>query len=417
MKKKMGLSTKIVIGMFAGVVLGLLFGSYINVFQIVGDIFMRLLTMAVVPLIFINIIAGITQMDDIKGFGRTGIKLFIYYLCTMTVAVMLGVIFGFLIEPGVGLVLDQAAKPPSPEKITFIKVITDFFPANGIGAMAQGKLVQVILFAIFIGIATLMLPAEEKKRISGFFTLMAKLMIRLIMIIMELSPYGIAALTAVTVAKFGTSIFGPLAKFVIAIYLAMIVQVLIVYFPVLFAFVRIWPLEFIRRSAPIWITAATTCSSQATLPVEMETAQNKMGLPAKIVNFALPLGATMNSDGNAAWFGLIAVFTAQIFGLPMDAGSILQVAFLGVVLCLGSPGLPGGIFVATAIFMTALGYPIEVSAMLMGIFRVMDIGLTIMNTTGDVVGVFVVSGIEKEFDRKTSSYWDAAPTNPKVDAI
>jgi Na+/H+-dicarboxylate symporter len=416
MKKKMGLTTKIVIGMIAGVVLGLLFGSYINVFQTVGDIFMRLLRMAVVPLIFINIIAGISQMDDIKGFGRTGIKLFIYYLSTMTVAVLLGVIFGFLIGPGVGVAIDQAAKPPGAESTSFVKVISDFVPANGIEAMAQGKLVQVILFAIFIGIAILMLPPEEKKRVSGFFALMAKLMIRVIMIVMELSPYGIAALTAVTVAKFGASIFGPLAKFVIAIYLAMIAHVLIVYFPVLFAFVRIRPLEFIRRSTPIWMTAATTCSSQATLPVEMETAQNKLGLPAKIVNFALPLGATMNSDGNAAWFGLIAVFTSQIFGLPMDAGSILQVAFLGVVLCLGSPGLPGGIFVATAIFLTALGYPVEISAMLMGIFRVMDIGLTVLNTTGDVVGVFVVSGIEKEFDRKTSPYWDAAPANLKADA-
>jgi Na+/H+-dicarboxylate symporter len=411
MKKKMGLSTKIIIGMIAGVVLGFLFRTHIDVFQTVGDIFMRLLTMAVVPLIFINIIAGISQMDDIKGFGRTGIKLFIYYLCTMTVAVTLGITFGFLIEPGVGLVLDQAAKPPSPEKTTFIKVIIDFFPPNGIGAMAQGKLVQVILFAIFIGTATLMLPAEEKLRVSGFFALMAKLMIRVIMIVMELSPYGIGALTAVTVAKFGTSIFGPLAKYVIAIYLAVIAQALIVYFPVLFAFVRIRPLEFIRRSAPIWMTAGTTCSSQATLPVAMETAQNKLGLPPRIVNFGLPLGATMNSDGNAIWFGLIAVFTAQIFGFKMDAGSILQVAFLGVVLSLGAPGLPGGIFVATTIFMTALGYPIEVSAMLMGIFRIMDIGLTTMNATGDVIGVFAVSGIEKEFDRKTSPYWDAATTN------
>jgi Na+/H+-dicarboxylate symporter len=416
MKKKMGLTTKIVIGMFAGVVLGLLFGSYINLFQTIGDIFMKLLRMAVVPLIFINIIAGISQMDDIKGFGRTGIKLFIYYLCTMTFAVLLGVVFGFIVNPGAGVTLDQAAKPPAAESTSFIKVITDFVPANGIEAMAQGKLVQVILFAIFIGIAILMLRPEDKKRVSGFFTLMARLMIRVIMIVMELSPYGIAALTAVTVAKFGASIFGPLAKFVFAVYLALIAQVIIVYFPVLYLFVRIKPMEFIRRATPIWMTAATTCSSQATLPVEMETAQNKMGLPAKIVNFALPLGATMNSDGNAAWFGLIAVFTSQIFGLPMTAGALIQIAFLGVVLCLGSPGLPGGIFVATTIFLTALGYPIEISAMLMGIFRVMDIGLTVMNTVGDVVGTFVVSGIEKEFDRKTSPLWDAAPPEEKTAA-
>lgn len=415
--KKIGLTTKIVIGMFVGILLGFLFDNYVTAYQTIGDIFMKLLRMAVVPLIFINIIAGITQMEDVKGFGRTGIKLFIYYVCTMTIAVFLGILFGFLVHPGAGVVMDQAAKPAAAEGLTFVKIISDLVPANGIEAMAQGKLIQVILFAIFIGIAALMLPREEKKRVSDFFSMTAKLMIRVIMIVMELSPYGIAALTAVTISKFGASVFGPLAKFVLAYYLTIIAQILLVYLPVLYLFVRIKPLEFIRRSTPIWMTAATTCSSQATLPVEMETAQNELGLPAKLVNFALPLGATMNSDGNAAWFGLMAVFTAQIFGLPMNLGIIVQVAFLGVILCLGTPGLPGGIFVATTIFLTALGFPIEVSAMLMGIFRVIDTGLTVMNTTGDVIGVFAVAGIEREFDRKTSPQWDAAPSNLEAEPV
>lgn len=413
--KKIGLTTKIIIGMLVGVLLGFMFGNYVTIYQTIGDIFMKLLRMAVVPLIFINIIAGITQMDDVKGFGRTGIKLFIYYVCTMTIAVLLGVMFGFLTHPGAGVVMDQAAKPAAAEGVTFAKLISDLVPANGIEAMAQAKLIQVILFAIFIGIAALMLPKDEKKAVGDFFSMTAKLMIRVIMLVMELSPYGIAALTAVTVSKFGASVFGPLAKFVMTYYMIIIAQILLVYFPALYLFVRIKPLEFIRKSAPIWTTAATTCSSQATLPVEMETAQNQLGLPAKLVNFALPLGATMNSDGNAAWFGLMAVFTAQIFGLPMNFGVILQVALLGVILCLGTPGLPGGIFVATTIFLTALGFPIEVSAMLMGIFRVIDVGLTVMNTTGDVIGVFVVSGIEKEFDRKTSPKWDAAPASLEAD--
>lgn len=410
----MKLATKIVVGMVFGIILGIIFGPKIQVVQIVGDLFLKLLTMVVVPLIFVNVVAGISQMDDASKFGRAGLKLVGYYLFTMTVAVLLGVISGFLIQPGAGVTLKAAEKAAqSVEQPTLVKVLSNFVPTNGIQAMAEGKLLQVIVFAIFIGLGILLLNKKEKDQLSDLFRRLSNLMIKVIGLVMELSPYGIAALSAVTVGKYGPSIFGPMIKYVGAIYLAAIAQVVIVYFPLLYLFTRIGPLEFAKRTLPVWVTAATTCSSQASLPVEYKTCEENLGLPTNICNFSLPLGATMNQDGNALWFGVIALFTAQIVGIPVTGAAVLQIAFLGVVLSLGSPGIPGGIFVATTAFLTGMGYPLEIAAMLMGIFRLMDIGLTTLNVTGDVVGATLVSKWEKMFDRKTSPLWDGASTNTK----
>lgn len=425
MRKKMGLGTKIIIGMVVGLVIGLILDFFmadnkeqvtdiVVICQAVGDLFMKLLRMGVVPLIFVNIVAGITQMDDAASFGKIGGKVLVFYIATMLTATTWGILSGFILNPGVGVsvtaeALAAASPPAAAPSSGFLKTILDFVPVNGIEAMATGKLVQVIVFAILLGIAILHLPAEEKKRVSGWFTLLAKMMIRLIMLVMGFAPYGIAALTAVSVAKFGSSVFGAMAKFSVAIYLALALQFLLVHTPLLYLFARIKPQEFLKKSMPIWITSMTTCSSQATLPVEMETSMHKLGLPPRIVSFAQPLGATMNMDGNAIWMGLLAVLTAQIYGLPLDFMELGKIVLLGTVLVMGSPGIPGGIFVASTIFLTAMGYPLEIMAMLMGIFRIMDIGMTTMNILGDVVGTIVVSASEKLFDRRTSPQWDAAP--------
>ncbi len=422
MTKKMGLGTKIVVGMVVGLVVGLILdfmapdnketvAGVVGVCQAVGDLFMRLLRMGVVPLIFFNIVSGIAQMKDASSFGKVGGKLLCYYLFTMSVAAVWGILMGFIFEPGVGVTVpaDAAAPKAAGASPTFASTLLDFIPVNGLEAMSTGKLVQVIVFAIFLGVAILNLPREEQERVSGWFSTLAKMMLRLIMVVMGFAPYGIAALTIVTVAKFGTSVFGALGKFTLATYVAVILQLCLVYFVALYIAVRVRPGEFLKKTMPIWTTALTTCSSQASLPVEMEVAENKLGLPPKLVGFGLPLGATMNSDGNAIWMGLLAVFTCQIYGLPMDFFELAKVVFLGVILVMGSPGIPGGIFIASTIFLSALGYPLEVIALLMGVFRIMDYGLTTMNVLGDVVGVFVIGGSEKMFDRKTSPYWDAAP--------
>jgi len=426
MRKKIGLGTKIIIGMVAGLIIGLILDSsmasneelvtdIVAICQAVGDLFMKLLRMGVVPLIFVNIVAGITQMDDVTSFGKIGSKVLVFYIATMLTATVWGILAGFIMNPGVGVSVTAEAAAATTASASapssgFLKTILDFVPVNGIEAMATGKLVQVIVFAILLGIAILHLPTEEKKRISGWFALLAKMMIRLIMLVMGFAPYGIAALTAVSVAKFGSSVFGAMAKFSVAIYLALFFQFILIHTPLLYLFARIKPLEFLKKGMPIWITSMTTCSSQATLPVEMEVCLHKFGLPPRIVSFAQPLGATMNMDGNAIWMGLLAVFTAQVYGLPMDFMELVKVVLLGTVLVMGSPGIPGGIFVASTIFLTAMGYPLEIMAMLMGIFRIMDIGMTTMNILGDVVGSVIVSASEKLFDRRTSPQWDAAPT-------
>ena len=421
MSQKMGLGTKIVIGMVVGLIIGLILDfsaashketvtSITAVFQVAGDLFMRLLRMGVIPLIFFNVVYGVIQMDDAANFGRVGSKLLFYYITTMMTATAFGILAGFLLNPGLGVAIPTAAaaaKPVTPP--TIASAILDFVPVNSLEAMSTGKLLQVIVFAIFLGIGILQLPAEEKKRVSGWFGTLAKMMLRLIMLIMNLAPYGVAALTTVSVAKFGTAVFGALAKFTIGAYLAMAMQFIFIYLTLMYIFSKIRPGEFVKRTMPIWMTSATTCSSQATLPVEIEVCQNRLGLPPKIVSFAQPLGATMNMDGNAMWMGLLAVFAAQVYGIPLGFMELVKIVLLGTILVMGSPGIPGGIFIASTIFLTAMGFPLEIIAVLMGIVRLIDHGLTTMNIMGDVVGTFIVSSIEKLFDRKTSPYWDGAP--------
>jgi Na+/H+-dicarboxylate symporter len=423
----MSLGTKILIGMVIGLIIGLVLDASMAgnkevatkitvVFQTVGDLFMRMLRMGVVPLIFFNIVYGIAQMDDAAGFGKVGVKLLIYYIATMLTATIFGLLAGFIVDPGLSVTVPAGATAPKPAvPPTVASAVLDFLPTNGLEAMATTKLLQVVMFAIFLGLAILQLPQEEKKRVCGWFSTLAKMMISLIMLVMNFAPYGIAALTAVSVAKFGSSVFGAMARFTVGAYLAMALQMALVYFTLLFVFAKIRPFEFLKRTMPIWMTSIATCSSQATLAVEMEVCQNKLGLPPKIVGFAQPLGATMNMDGNAMWMGILAVFTVQVYGLPLDFMELLKIVFLGTIMVMGSPGIPGGIFIASTIFLTAMGYPLEGIALLMGIFRIIDYGQTTMNILGDVVGTFIVSSMEKSFDRKTSPFWDGADCDPAPD--
>lgn len=404
--KKIGLANKILIGMILGLIIGFISPKFGMSLQPIGMLFMKLLKMAVVPLVFVNVVFGISQMDDARNFGKAGSKLMVYYMMSTFVAALIGGLIGKLFRPGAGLSLDKGVEASKVQTMSgFWDTLSSFVPDNIFNALTQGSLPQVILFAIFTGIAILLIGGETKTRLNNAFRDISALMLKIIMVVMEMAPYAIAALMAWTAGKFGADIFGPFARFFGSVYTALILQIFCVYLGVIVLYVRLNPLTFLKKIKPIWLTAFTLCSSAATIPVSLRVTQEDLGLPAKITNFSIPLGATMNMDGNAIWFGIMGMFASQIAGLDVTFAMILQFSLMGLILTIGSPGIPGGIFVSTTIFLASFGLPIEAGAMMIGIFRILDMGITSTNIIGDVVGATLVSKSEKLFDAKTSECW------------
>lgn len=395
-KKKISLSTKTLVGMILGAIIGYYVGPKIVMIEFIGEIFLRTLQMAVVPLIFFSVATAIASMGDLKRLGAIGSKLIVIFMSTTLAASAIGLFVGNIVKPGKGLVLTDLPPVDKVEEApTFSGVVTEMFPTNIIEAAAAGNILQVIAFAIFTGIAILMLKETDRDKITNIFETVNKLIMKILNIVLEISPYGVFALMAVTAGKYGASVIGPLTKFMGTIYIGLILHVLLVYFVLYFIFVKKNPFTFFKKISPVWITSFTTCSTKATMPISIQTCEDDLKLPRDVVGLTIPVGASMNMDGNALWFGVVAVFVAQLTGFDMTIGEQVVAVLLGVLMTLGSPGIPGGIFVATAVFLTSLGMPVEIIGLLAGIFRIMDMGITTINVIGSVVAAAVVGNKDK----------------------
>lgn len=401
-KTKISLANKTLIGMIAGAVVGYIVGPKIVAIQIVGDIFLRILQMAIVPLIFFSVSSAIANMGDLRKLGRIGSKLIILFMGTTLASTAIGVIVARVISPGKGLVLtDLPPVKALADAPTFSKVLINMFPTNIMQAMSEANMLQVIVFALFAGIAILMLQESDRKKVSGMFETLFRFIMRILNIVIETSPYGVFALMAVTAGKYGTQVIGPLTQFIGTIYVGLILHVVLVYFVLYYLFTRKNPFAFFKKISPVWITSLTTCSTKATMPVSMKTCEQELGVSKDVVGFTIPLGASMNMDGNGLWFGVVAIFVSQLVGIQMTISQQVMAVLLGVLMTLGSPGIPGGIFVATAVFLKSLGLPLEVIGLLAGIFRIMDMGITTINVVGSVVVAAILGNGEMKKNGKT----------------
>lgn len=313
----MKLFQKILIGFIIGIILGAIWGPGISWIQPIGTIFLNLLKMLIVPLIFSSLVVGVSSIADPKKLGRVAGKTIAYYLVTTAIAIIIGLLIGNILQPGAGmnLVLEgtaqEAAKAPS-----LIDTLINLIPTNPIGAMAQGTILQVIVFALFFGYA--MTRAGEKgKAVLTFFEGFAETMYKLTGIVMEFAPYGVLALIAVTVGKHGLSVLVPFAKLILAVYLGVIIHAVVVYSGMVSLVAKMSPLKFFKGFAEATLLAFTTCSSSGTLPVSMRAAQENLGVSPSIASFVLPLGATVNMDGTALYQGICALFVAQAYGIHL----------------------------------------------------------------------------------------------------
>ena len=386
--RKIGLGSQILIGMVIGSMVGGIFGDAAAIVEPVGDLFIRLLVLAAVPLVFFNLLAGLTVLSDVKTFGRLAGKTMTYYVTTDVAALLLGLGAMAVLRPGIGIQLTGSVDGPVGTVPSIAEVLLGMIPRNAFEAFVEGNVVQIVVIAVLIGVATLLLAEGSRMRLAGLYQDVSALFRRLVDVILLTAPVGIGALMAVTVGTYGAALLGPMARFLVGVYLAQLV-VFLAYMALLRLSGARSPLKFLRETGPLWATTAATTSSLASLSVSLETA-DRMGLPSSVYSFTLPLGAQLNKDGTSVMLGAVLLFTAQVAGVSFTPAALVSVVLIGLLLSEGSGGIPGGGFVIALIYVQAFNLPIEVAAIVGGIYRLVDMGNTTVNVMGDLVGTCLV---------------------------
>lgn len=399
LKLRFNLVTQIFAAFVLAIILGSIFGSKIDFLQPLGDLFLRLIKFVIAPLILSTLVVGVASMSDPKQLGRIGVKTIAYYLSTTAVAIIIGLAVAFFINPGTGVNITAeegsipeaaVAEPQSPID-TFLNIV----PTNPFEALASGNILQIIFFALFIGIAITMI-GEKAAPVLSFFEGFAEIMYKITGIIMRVAPIGILGLMAPVVGEYGLSVLLPLLKVVIAVYIACIVHALVVYSIAVKTMGKLSPITFFKGIFPAALVAFSTASSAGTLPVTIKNTTENLGVPKRIASFVLPLGATINMDGTAIYQGVAVVFIAQFFDLQLTFLQLLTVVLTTVLASIGTAGVPGAGMIMLAMVLNSVNMPLEGIALIAGIDRVLDMMRTSVNIVGDASAAVIVAGSERE---------------------
>jgi proton glutamate symport protein len=420
---KLPLHTKIFIGLLAGVLFGLAakevglaewIATYIKP---VGTIFIKLITLIVVPLVFASLLVGTASIGDIKKLGRIGLKTFVYFIATTVIAITIGVLIANIVKPGAGfptelrqqllqegqkeisIDLDQLSAgktDPNLPKQDIKDILIDIIPANPVKSLAEGNMLQIIFFALICGLALTLISTRRSEPVLHFFEGFSDLMIQMVHIFMKLAPYGVFALIAAIVSQFGFEILTKLIKYSLVVIAGLIIQLLVIYPLLLKIFTKTSIRGFFKAVRPAQLIAFSTSSSSATLPVSMECTKENLGVSNQITSFVLPLGATINMDGTALYQAVAAIFIAQIYNIPLDIGQQLTIILTATLASIGTPGTPGVGIIMLIMVLTSVGLPPEGIAIILGVDRLLDMCRTVLNVSGDMVGATIVATTEGE---------------------
>lgn len=414
-QKSAGLTTKIFIALIVGAIFGIILhyvvpSSHIKddilvegVLYIVGQGFIRLMKMLVVPLVFCSIVCGSMSIGDTKKLGTVGVRTLAFYLTTTALAICVALTMGNLLDPGVGLdmtaISANATEVQTMEATSMASTILNIIPDNPIGALANGNMLQIIVFALIIGIILAKL-GEKTETIANFFSQFNDIMMEMTMMVMSLAPLGVFCLISRTFAGIGFSAFLPLAKYMIGVLLALAVQCFVVYLGLLKIFSGLNPFKFIKNFFPVMAFAFSTATSNATIPMSIDTLAVKMGVSKRISSFTIPLGATINMDGTAIMQGVAVVFAAQAFGITLTPADYVTVIGTATLASIGTAGVPSvGLVTLTMVF-NSIGLPVEAIGLIMGIDRILDMARTAVNITGDAVCTTIVAHQNNALDRE-----------------
>lgn len=410
-KKKTGLSTKIFISLILGAVFGVVTHYFIpesyvrdtiivnGILYVLGNGFIRLMQMLVVPLVFCSLVCGSMAIGDTKALGKVGVKTIIFYLFTTALAICLALGVASVINPGVGMNIELAdtSAEITTESVNFADTMLNIIPKNIFSSLAAGDMLPVIVFALFVGVMLAKLGSKASV-VSNFFSQFNDIMMEMTMAIMKVAPFGVFCLIAKTFAGIGFDAFVPMLKYMGSVILALALQCFGVYQVLLFLFTRLNPVKFIKKFFPVMTFAFSTSTSNATIPMSIDTLNKKMGVSKQISSFTIPLGATINMDGTSIMQGVAVIFIAQAYGIPLSASAICTVIATATIASIGTAGVPSVGLVTLSMVLTSVGLPTEGIALIMGIDRILDMLRTAVNITGDAVCTTIISKQEKAID-------------------
>lgn len=411
-KKGTPLYVKIFIALFAGIAFGyvlnfmggveneIINGYVLPFFQFIGDLFIKLIKMIVVPLVFFCIIDAALSLGDIKKLRSIGIKTIIWFLATGAISATIGLILANIIKPGRGLQLGTAETAMEVKELLGIyQTLLDLIPSNPFQALTSGEMMQIIVFSLFLGFAIISI-GKEAQQLCDIISLCSRTMFKVIDMILGIIPYGVFSLMTVALAKYGVAIFGPVLKFILTDYLACIIMSTVGYGIFLTVIGKVNPMKFWRKAFEPWMIAFSTCTSSAALPVSMEVAPKKMGVPRDIASFVLPLGCTAQMNGTCAYFGIVVLFAAQLYGVELSIQQQIMLVVQATFLSVGCAATPQIGLVISLTLMTQMGLPLDAYALVAGIYRIIDQIHTSTNSVGDLVASVCISQMEGELDRE-----------------
>ena len=390
--KKIGLTTKIFIALIAGAIFGIILCYLVpsghvrddiiveGILYVIGQGFIRLMKMLVVPLVFCSLVCGSMAIGDTKKLGTVGVRTLIFYLFTTALAITVALTVGNIIDPGIGLdmsaIKTNAADVAQMEATSLTDTLLNIIPDNPVNSLASGSMLQIIVFALIIGVILAKL-GDRAETVSNFFGQFNDIMMEMTMMVMSLAPVGVFCLISRTFANIGFSAFLPLGKYMIGVLLALALQCLVVYLGLLKVFTGLNPIKFIKNFFPVMAFAFSTATSNATIP----------------------LGATINMDGTAIMQGVAVVFAAQAFGIHLTMTDYITVIGTATLASIGTAGVPSvGLVTLTMVF-NSVGLPVEAIGLIMGIDRILDMTRTAVNITGDAVCTTIVAHQNKAIDR------------------
>jgi Na+/H+-dicarboxylate symporter len=396
--RRMPLWQQILIGLALGVLTGVLFKADALVLAPIGALFLNAIKMLIVPLVFVSLVAGITAMSDSAKLGRISVKTIAIYLVTTAFAVSIVLLFCALFTPGEGMNMVASGAQEAKQAPSLVQILVGLVPTNPVAAFAEGNILQIIVFAIALGVSMNLIGDKAAPAVKLFDSL-AEVFYKLTDLVMRCAPIGVFALIAGVVASHGIEVLLPLAEVIGVIYLASLAHVLLVYGGLLGLFARLSPLRFFKGVAPALAVAFSTSSSAGTLPVSIECARKNLGVSQGVAGFVLPVGATINMDGTAIYQGVLALFIAQAFGVDLNAGQYLMIILNATLASVGTAGVPGAGLIMLGLVLTSVGLPLEGVALIAGIDRILDMARTTVNVAGDLMTTTLVGSSEKELDR------------------
>ena len=411
--KKLSLTSKIFIALICGMILGIVMHYFVpkshikddiiidGIFYLLGQMFIRAMQMLVVPLVFFSIADGCRNMGDTKTLGKVGIRIVLFYLLTTALAIIIALSLASIINPGKGMNMELGSnefKMDTGEKTSMKDTLLNMIPTNPIEALAKGDMLQIIIFAVIVGL--LIAGMEDRMETLGnIITEMNDLMMSMTMAVMKLAPIGVFFLIARTFSNLGYDVILSMLSYMISVILGLAFQLLIVYILLLTIFVRVNPFSFLKKYFPVMTFAFSTASSNATVPLNIQTLED-IGVDKKISSFTIPLGATINMDGTAIMQGVAVVFIANAYGIDLTLNNYLTVILTATIASVGTAGIPSVGLVTLSMVLSSVGLPVEGIAMIMGIDRILDMARTAINTTGDASGTMIVANSVGSFDKE-----------------